>query len=560
LPHGQPRQAAPSRIKRSALRPALAAEVADAVWDEATTAHTTSGTFGEQLKTDVDAILDDTGTSGVALAASSITATVIATDAIGAAEIATDAIGAAEVDASAIGSSEIADGGITSTEFGSGAITATVIASDAITSAEVADGTIDAATFATGAITATVIAADAITSSEVADGAVDAGAIADNAIDEATFATTAGSFEPLGIVDQGTAQSATSTTVVLRAAAAFADDELNGLRIFLTGGTGAGQVREITDYVSATDTASVATWTTTPSGTITYQVTADVANASGGGGLDAAGVRGAVGLASANLDTQLAAIDDYVDSEVAAILADTGTDGVVLGANSITASVIATDAIGATEIATDAIGATEIAAAAITSSEFGTGAIDATVIAADAIGASELAADAITSAELASSGVTEIQSGLSTLSAAGVRTAIGMATADLDAQLVAIDDAVDTEVASILATSDELADTLQDQGGGVFGFTAAALQDGPGGGSGGSTASEIATAVWDEVLDDTVTTKEAVCYLLAALVNESTYSNPTIQFLDAEGNTVVITTTLDGEGSRTGVTLSACGN
>lgn len=39
--------------------------------------------------------------------------------------------------------------------------------------------------------------------------------------------------------------------------------------------------------------------------------------------LDAAGVRSAVGLASANLDTQLSAIDDYVDTEVAAIKAKT---------------------------------------------------------------------------------------------------------------------------------------------------------------------------------------------------------------------------------------------
>lgn len=37
--------------------------------------------------------------------------------------------------------------------------------------------------------------------------------------------------------------------------------------------------------------------------------------------LDAAGVRAAVGLASANLDTQLAAIASYIDTEVAAILA-----------------------------------------------------------------------------------------------------------------------------------------------------------------------------------------------------------------------------------------------
>jgi hypothetical protein len=38
---------------------ASAADIADAVWDEATAGHTTSGTFGEQLKTDLDAVLAD---------------------------------------------------------------------------------------------------------------------------------------------------------------------------------------------------------------------------------------------------------------------------------------------------------------------------------------------------------------------------------------------------------------------------------------------------------------------------------------------------------------------
>jgi hypothetical protein len=51
-----------------ATTPPTAAAIADAVWDEATTGHTTSGTFGEQVKTDVDAILADTGTDGVAVA------------------------------------------------------------------------------------------------------------------------------------------------------------------------------------------------------------------------------------------------------------------------------------------------------------------------------------------------------------------------------------------------------------------------------------------------------------------------------------------------------------
>lgn len=43
-------------------------------------------------------------------------------------------------------------------------------------------------------------------------------------------------------------------------------------------------------------------------------------------GLDAAATRAALGLASANLDTQLSAIDDFLDTEVAAILAAVDTE------------------------------------------------------------------------------------------------------------------------------------------------------------------------------------------------------------------------------------------
>ena len=43
-----------------------ASAIADAVWDEATSGHTTSGTFGEQVKTDIDAILLDTAEIGAA--------------------------------------------------------------------------------------------------------------------------------------------------------------------------------------------------------------------------------------------------------------------------------------------------------------------------------------------------------------------------------------------------------------------------------------------------------------------------------------------------------------
>lgn len=52
------------------------------------------------------------------------------------------------------------------------------------------------------------------------------------------------------------------------------------------------------------------------------ELTSDI---SGLNDLDAAGIRSALGLAAANLDTQLTTIDDFLDTEVAAILEDTGT-------------------------------------------------------------------------------------------------------------------------------------------------------------------------------------------------------------------------------------------
>lgn len=92
-------------------------------------------------------------------------------------------------------------------------------------------------------------------------------------LDFANVAIPAGAIPALGIIDNGTAQSATGTTLVLRSAAAFADDELLGATIVITGGSaGVGQRRLITDYVSTTDTATVDTWTTTPTGTITYAI------------------------------------------------------------------------------------------------------------------------------------------------------------------------------------------------------------------------------------------------------------------------------------------------
>jgi hypothetical protein len=155
--------------------------------------------------------------------------------------------------------------------------------------------------------------------------------IATGGITEASFATTAGSFAPLGIIDQGTAQSATATTLVLRAAAAFADDTIIGATIEVLGSTqGYWQTRSITGHDLATDTATVDAWTVTPSGTITYKIFATppasasappsvllAANALTATALDSTAVT--------EIQSGLATSADLasVDSNVTSILADT---------------------------------------------------------------------------------------------------------------------------------------------------------------------------------------------------------------------------------------------
>ncbi len=127
----------------------------------------------------------------------------------------------------------------------------------------------------------------------------------------------------MGVVASGTAQSATATTLVLAAASAFADDELNGAVVVITGGTGVGQSRVITDYDSATDTATVDAWTTTPSGTITYVVFA-------------AAPASATSLPAVNL-TQIAG------SAVATGTAQLGVNVVSVANDAITAAAMAAD-------------------------------------------------------------------------------------------------------------------------------------------------------------------------------------------------------------------------
>lgn len=79
--------------------------------------------------------------------------------------------------------------------------------------------------------------------------------------------------------------------------------------------------------------------------------------------------------------------------------------------------------------------------------------VNAASIANGAITAAAIATDAIDNDAIAANAVTEIQSGLSTLDAAGVRTAVGLASANLDTQIG--DLPTNTELGTALAGADD---------------------------------------------------------------------------------------------------------
>jgi hypothetical protein len=150
--------------------------------------------------------------------------------------------------------------------------------------ATLVSGRIDASVGAMAAntLTATAIAADAITAAKVA---ADVG------------------------TEIGTAVWATTTRILTA-----------GTNIALAKGTGVTGFNDLSSAGVASAVWSEAQSGYSTAGTFGYHVDTRISTRSS---LDAAGVRTAVGLASANLDTQLTAIDDYLDTEVAAIKAKT---------------------------------------------------------------------------------------------------------------------------------------------------------------------------------------------------------------------------------------------
>lgn len=153
-----------------------------------------------------------------------------------------------------------------------------------------------------------------------------------------------------------------------------------------------------------------------------------------------------------------------------------------------------------------------------------------------------MAADSITNTALASSAVSEIQTGLSTLDAPAVRSALGLASANLDTQLAATYDAIDTEVAAIKAKTDNLPATPAAAGDGMT-LTNAGID-----------------AIFDRAngVETGYTLRQALRLMASALLGElSGAATTTIVIRDMGDSKTRITATVDPDGNRSALSLDA---
>lgn len=398
-------------------------------------------------------------------------------------------------------------------------LTATAINADAITAAKIADGAIDAATFAAGAINAAAIAADAIGASELAADAV------------------------------SEIQSGLATASALAAVQSDTDDIQARLPAALTG---AGNLKADAQVVSdktgyALSSAGVqAIWDALTSAlttagsvgkllvdNINATISSRLASASYTAPLDAAGTRTAIGLASANLDTQLGAIDDYIDTEVVAIKAKTDNlpsdpaDESLLEAAIIAATVNLDAAVSSRAVAGDAM--------ALTSGERTTLAgviwdrLTSAITTAGSIGKLiKDNLDATVSSRLATSGYT------APLDAAGTRAAVGLASPNLDTQLDALP--TNAELATALGTADDAT------------LAAIAALSIP-------TAAANAAAVLAAAYEDAESVQDFLRLSRAVLMGAVTGQPTAPAFKSADGGTTRVTATVDGSGNRSSVTV-----
>lgn len=445
---------------------------------------------------------------------------------------------------------------------------------------------------------------------------------------ESAFDDTAGAVSWMGILDQGTAQSATASSVTIRAAAAFADNSINGSVIAVYGSDqGYWQVKEITASSGDVFTNNP-DWTVTPTGTITYKIFA---------GPPALSTLPAVNVTQLGGDSQsLTDLKDFADAGYdpstnkvqGLVLADAVTTVNGLASNVVTAASTASDFITEVQTACSAslaaINLDHLISTAVDTNfattvhldsvighlaDNGTSAtFDRTTDSLEVLGAAtapsaasiadavwdeaiagHVAAGSTGEALNAAGGAgdpwitslpgsytagqagyilgTNLNATVSSrlasasytapLDAAGTRSAVGLASANLDTQLGTID----TNVDSVLADTNEL-QTDWANGGRLDLLIDSILADTgtDGVAISAATANQIADALLDRTagVETNRTPRQALRLVLAALVGKlSGAATTTVTIRDTNDTADRITATVDADGNRSTVTLNA---
>jgi hypothetical protein len=307
-----------------------------------------------------------------------------------------DANSVSNIGANVITAASIATGAIDADAIADGAIDAGAFAADAITAAKIADGAIDAATFAAGAITATVIADGAIDAATFAAGAITATVIATGAIDADALAVDAGTEIAAAVwgADATTYQAQGTFGQAIGDPAADANTIYGAVVTGATGATIAADIITIDDFLD-TEVAAIKAKTD--------NLPADPADASD------------IAASFTTVNTALTTIDDFLDTEIAAIKAKTDN----LPADPADASDIAASfvTVNAALTTIDDFLDTEIAAIKTKTDQLAfttANRVDAQVFGMEA--------NTLTAAASAADFVTEIQANLSTLTEALVQS------------------------------------------------------------------------------------------------------------------------------------------
>jgi hypothetical protein len=307
-----------------------------------------------------------------------------------------DANSVSNIGANVITAASIATGAIDADAIADGAIDAGAFAADAITAAKIADGAIDAATFAAGAITATVIADGAIDAATFAAGAITATVIATGAIDADALAVDAGTEIAAAVwgADATTYQAQGTFGQAIGDPAADANTIYGAVVTGATGATIAADIITIDDFLD-TEVAAIKAKTD--------NLPADPADASD------------IAASFTTVNTALTTIDDFLDTEIAAIKAKTDN----LPADPADASDIAASfvTVNAALTTIDDFLDTEVAAIKTKTDQLAfttANRVDAQVFGMEA--------NTLTAAASAADFVTEIQANLSTLTEALVQS------------------------------------------------------------------------------------------------------------------------------------------